>query len=77
MKKETAQRLALSLSVLSLGFMGSTVILLMRNPQSLTNLETSLADPELRAQVIDELVSQSAGIYASQGAWDTPNRLAR
>lgn len=65
MKLETAQRLVLSLSVLCLGLIAICVLLFARGNSRLGDLESTLSNPELRAEVVDELVAQGQGIYDS------------
>lgn len=64
MRADTARGLVLGLSILCLG-LGAAVVYLLRTPPAWDDLETTMADPSVRREVVDELVAQSPGIFDS------------
>jgi len=62
---ETAKGLALSLGILCLGLAAGVVYLLQGRSAGMPDLETALADPSVRAEIVSELIDQSQGVFDS------------
>lgn len=64
MSRDLALRLLLSVSIVAVGLAVAVALLLLRSSGP-TPLAEALSDPEVRQEVVDELVAQSDGIFDS------------